>query len=99
MWELTIQFLQENGLANKLISVIHISALFNDFAGVGCDSKLAAKFDKDIFSQSFSNASESSSFGTSGNHYAVPIQNFMNVGNVGESNQRRSSRDLEFKQA
>ena len=60
MRELTVQFLQENNLANKLISVNHLSALFNGFAGVGCDPKLAVKFDEDIFSQSFSNASESS---------------------------------------
>ena len=57
--ESTVQFLQENGLANKLISVNHLSALFNGFAGVGCDPKLTAKFDEDIFRQSFSNASES----------------------------------------
>ena len=49
----------------------HLSALFNGFAGVGCDPKLAVKFDENIFSQSFSNASESSSFGMDGSHYAV----------------------------
>ena len=77
--ESTVQFLQENGLANKLISVNHLSVLFNGFAGVGCDPKLAVKFDEGIFSQSFSNASESSSFGMDGSHYAVPLQNFMTL--------------------
>ena len=90
--ELAAQFLQENGLAKKLVSVNHLSSLFNALAGVEYDPKVTVKFDEDIFSQAFSNASESSSFGSNGSHYAIPLQNFMKTGNVADSNPRRSSR-------
>lgn len=83
--ELTVLFLQQHGLENKLIPVNYLSAALNSLAGVGCNPNLTIKFDENPFSQSFIHAEASSICPYGGNHYAILLQDFMDTGNVVQS--------------